>query len=132
MTLELTSFEKAIASLKLALDEFEKTHSVFVKDSCIQRFEYTYDFSHKILKRQLERMSAASSEIDLMSFQQLIRLGAESGLLLNSWDIWKDYRDARNATSHAYNEEKAQEVFEVIPDFYQEAKYLLEKLQERN
>ncbi len=132
MKLEITSLKNAVQSLKIALDEFEKTQNVFVKDSCLQRFEYTYELSHKLLKRQLEAMSAAAETIDTMSFQHLIRHGAETGLLLHSWDVWKKYREARNATSHAYNEEKANEVFEIIPDFYREAKYLLEKLETHN
>jgi phosphoserine phosphatase len=45
---------------------------------------------------------------------------------------WKEYREERGATSHAYDEDKAQEVFESIPAFLEEAKYLLAKLQERN
>ena len=132
MTLQIVSLENAVKSLKIACDEFEKTQSVFVKDACIQRFEYTYELSDKLLKRQLEAMSSSAEIIDTMSFQQRIRHGAETGLLLNSWDVWKKYRDARNATSHAYNEEKANEIFEIIPDFYQEAKYLLEQLAKHN
>ena len=30
---------------------------------------------------------------------------------------WKIYRDARNITSHTYNEDKAVQVCRVIPDF---------------
>jgi nucleotidyltransferase substrate binding protein (TIGR01987 family) len=132
MKLELSSLEKALASLKEALQEFDRTHSQFVKDACIQRFEYTYELAHKLLKRQLEAMSANPSEVDQMSFQDLVRSGAERGLLANGWDEWKLFRDARNATSHAYNEKKANEVFERIPAFRDEAVFLLAKLQERN
>ena len=132
MKLDITSLENAVKSLKLALDEFEKTQSVFVKDACIQRFEYTYELSHKMLKRQLEAMSANPAEYDGMSFQNIIRAGSEVGLLLNGWDRWKEYRKERGTTSHAYSEEKANEVFEIIPDFYQEAKYLLEQLAKHN
>ncbi len=130
--LDLTSLENAVKSLKEALDEFNKNQSPFVKDSCIQRFEYTYELSHKMLKRQLESMSASPSEVDQMSFPELIRTGAEKGLLLNSWDVWKIHRDARNITSHAYKEKKADKVFADIPAFYEEACYLLKTLQERN
>jgi nucleotidyltransferase substrate binding protein (TIGR01987 family) len=132
MKLELSSFENALASLNEALAEYDRTQSLFVKDSCIQRFEYTYELAHKMLKRQLEDMSANPAEIDQMGFADLIREGAERGLLANSWDRWKLYRDARNATSHAYNEKKADEVFIRIPDFRDEARFLLERLHERN
>ncbi len=132
MKLELSSFEKALASLDEALAEFDRTQSQFVKDACIQRFEYTYELAHKLLKRKLEAMSPNPSEIDQMSFPDMIRSGAERGLLANGWDEWRRFRDARNATSHAYNEKKANEVFERIPAFRDEAAVLLARLQERN
>lgn len=132
MKLELSSFEKALASLNEALAEFDRTQSQFVKDACIQRFEYTYELAHKLLKRQLEAMSANPSEIDQMSFPDMVRSGAERGLLANGWGEWRRFRDARNATSHAYNEKKANEVFERIPAFRDEAAFLLARLQERN
>lgn len=132
MKLELSSFEKALASLVEALVEFDRTQSQFVKDACIQRFEYTYELAHKLLKRQLEAMSPNPSEIDQMSFPDMIRSGAERGLLANGWDEWRRFRDARNATSHAYNEKKANEVFVRIPAFRDEAAFLLARLQERN
>lgn len=132
MKLELSSFEKALASLDEALAEFDRTRSQFVKDACIQRFEYTYELAHRLLKRQLEAMSANPSEIDQMSFPDMIRSGAERGLLANGWDEWRRFRDARNATSHAYNEKKANEVFARIPDFRDEAAFLLARLAERN
>jgi nucleotidyltransferase substrate binding protein (TIGR01987 family) len=132
MKLEFSSFEKALASLDEALMEYDRTQNQFVKDACIQRFEYTYELAHKLLKRQLEAMSANPSEIDQMSFPDMIRTGAERGLLLNSWDKWKLFRHARNATNHAYNEKKANEVFVRIPAFRDEAAFLLARLQERN
>ena len=132
MRLELSSFENALASLDEALAEYDRTKNKFVKDACIQRFEYTYELAHKLLKRQLEAMSANPSEIDQMSFQDVIRSGAERGLLANRWDEWRHFRDARNATSHAYDEKKANEVFERIPAFREEAAILLGNLQTRN
>ena len=132
MKLEITSLKNAVQSLKIALDEFEKHKTFLSKTLVYNALNITYELSHKLLKRQLEAMSAAAETIDTMSFQHLIRHGAETGLLLHSWDVWKKYREARNATSHAYNEEKANEVFEIIPDFYREAKYLLEKLETHN
>ncbi len=132
MKLDLTSLINVANSLKLALDEFAKTQNSFVKDACIQRFEYTYELSHKLLKRQLEIMSANPDAIDQLSFQNLIREGSEKGLLLNGWEQWKIYRQQRGAISHAYSEPKAAEVFAIIPDFYAETKYLLQQLQKHN
>ncbi len=132
MELKLSSLETAFISLNEALTEFDRAPNGFIKDSCIQRFEYTYELAYKMLKRQLEVMSANPGEIDQLSFPNLIRLGAEQGLLANGWDEWKSFRDARNATSHAYNEEKANEVFARIPAFRDEVAVLLHRLQARN
>lgn len=132
MTLDLTPLEKSITSLNEALEEHAKDEdNNFVRDACIQRFEFTYELSHKMLKRFLEMTEANPEEFDNMTFQTLIRTGDEKGLLLNGWDKWSEYRKARGTTSHTYNEDKAEEVYAIIPDFKEEAYYLLAQLQGR-
>ncbi len=130
--IDLSSFQKASLSLGVALDEYLKTKNVFVRDACIQRFEYCYELSHKTLKRHLEKTSANPDEVDSMSFQELIRSGSERGLLLSGWSEWRRYRALRAATSHTYDEDKALEVLEKIPEFYDEAQYLLKQLTDHN
>lgn len=129
MGLDLSSYVKAISSLEQALDEYYKNSNSFMRDACIQRFEYTYELSWKMLKRFLESTSPNPIEFDEMSFQNLIRTGSEKGLLLNGWEQWAKYRKARSTTSHVYNEIKAVEVFTEIPGFLLEAQHLLKKLQ---
>jgi nucleotidyltransferase substrate binding protein (TIGR01987 family) len=131
-TLDLSSLEKAIASLDEAVTEYDKHPSnKFVRDATIQRFEYTYELSHKMLKRYLEMTEPSAEEVDQMSFPTLIRTGSERGIMLTGWDVWKLFRDARNLTSHTYNEKKANEVCQIIPRFLQDAKHLLAQLQVR-
>ena len=130
--LDISPLGKAMASLDEAVTAYEPQKSNnFIRDAAIQRFEYTYELSHKMLKRYLEATEPNEEEIDQMSFPDLIRTGCERGLLLNGWDVWKDYRSARNATSHTYNEKKANEVYRVIPEFLKESSYLLSKLKKR-
>lgn len=134
MTIELNiaPFERAIASLEEALTAHAAApDSSLIRDACIQRFEYTYELAHKMLKRFLEMTSANPAELDDMSFQMLIRLGSERGLLLSDWSQWKDYRTARGATSHSYDERKAIEVFGNVPKFLEEARYLRDRLRRR-
>lgn len=129
MELDFTSFSKAILSLEEALNEYKVNSNAFIRDACIQRFEYTYELAWKMLKRYLEITSANPVEVDEMSFQTLIRVGSERGLLLNGWDKWAEYRKARSTTSHVYNEAKASEVFAAIPGFLIDAKHLIKQLQ---
>src|SRR5689334_22900934 len=106
--LDVSSLEKAIASLHAAVIAYQPQESNnFIRDAAIQRFEYTYELAHKMLKRYLEMTEPSAEIIDQMSFPDLIRTASERGLLLSGWDIWKDYRHAHNATSHTYNETKA-------------------------
>jgi len=63
-----------------------------VPDEC---FEFTYELSHKMLKRYLEAASASPQEIDFSTFQNLIRSGNEKGLLRSDWSRWRDYRQPR-------------------------------------
>lgn len=102
-----------------------------IRDGLIQRFEFTYDLSDKMLKRFLEETSATPEVIDQMSFQSRIRTGNEQELLLNDWSRWKHYRDMRNVTSHTYDETKALIVVAGIPDFIEEVRFLRDKLAAR-
>ena len=52
--LETSSLKKAIDSLQEALDELKKDNRSFIKDSVVQRFEYTYELCYKFLKRYLK------------------------------------------------------------------------------
>lgn len=127
--LDIKPLEKAIVSLATALARHDQTPGDdIVRDACIQRFEFTYELSHKMLKRFLEATSANPADVDLMPFQDLIRTGSERGLLLSDWSRWKIYRTARSITSHIYDEKKAGEVFAIVPEFLREARHLRDRL----
>ena len=127
--LDIEPFRRAIASLEAAMLRAEQTPTDdIVRDACIQRFEYTYELSHKMLKRFLQARSASPSQFDAMPFADLVRTGSDQGLLLSDWPRWKAYRDARSMTSHTYDEDKARRVFETIPAFLQDARFLRDRL----
>ncbi len=130
--LDLSSFQNAVTSLDVALQaRATDPTNEFVRDSCIQRFEYTYELCHKMLKRYLDATEASAASIDALAFPDLIRTAAERGLITSGWDVWMVFRNARNITSHTYNRQKAEDVLAVLPDFLREAKGLLTTLSER-
>ncbi|HSQ97397.1 MAG TPA: nucleotidyltransferase substrate binding protein [Rickettsiales bacterium] len=130
--LVLTSFGKALDSLKEALKEYQKDISnTFVRDSVIQRFEYTYELSIKMLKRYLEMTASSNDEIDLMSFNDIIRKGNVKGLLNSNLEEWNEYREMRNITSHTYKEEKAIKVVGIVDKFLYDAEFLLNTLKSK-
>nr|WP_314860229.1 nucleotidyltransferase substrate binding protein [uncultured Undibacterium sp.] len=130
--LDLSSLENALKRLDEALqaNATEPQNSLY-RDASIQRFEFCYELSHKMLKRYLELASPNPVEIDELAFPDLIRTGSEQGLLRNGWDIWKNYRQARSITSHTYDESKAIAVMQIVPDFLLEGQALHKELSQR-
>ena len=130
--LDLTPLTNAINRLAEGLVRYQSDITdIQIRDGLIQRFEFTYEISHKMLKRFLEYTEANPEQIDTMTFQDLIRTGNERGLLLGNWQNWKQYREMRSRTSHTYDEETAILVVSGIPDFLREARFLQQSLQER-
>ncbi|MGR6980395.1 nucleotidyltransferase substrate binding protein [Testudinibacter sp. P27/CKL/0425] len=133
MRLDLTSFTNAVARLDEGLIRYQQDISDSqIRDGLIQRFEFTYEISHKMLKRYLEAASANPAQFDSMAFQDLIRTANEQGLLQGDWRNWKQYREIRSRTSHTYDENTALWVVGGIPAFLQEAAFLLNSLQVRS
>lgn len=81
-----------------------------------------------MLKRCLEATEASPAELGLATFQSLIRLGNERDLLKSDWNARNIYRQARTE-SHACDVSKAEAVLGIAPQFLNEAKVLLGKLQ---
>jgi len=131
--LDLSALTKAIARLKEGLIRYEQdTSDSQIRDGLIQRFEFTYEISHKMLKRYLEMTAASPEEYDRMAFQDLIRSGNEAGLLRSDWTQWRRYRELRAKASHTYPEDVALQVVAEIPDFLREAEYFHKELMNRD
>lgn len=132
MTLDLSGLARATRQLEqgLAIARADPGNDL-LRDGVIQRFEYTYELSHKMLRRYLSATEPDAESVKALSFPDLIRLGSERGLLRHGWDFWKSYRAARGANSHTYDAAKARQVFDEIPDFLAETQHLLRRLQER-
>jgi nucleotidyltransferase substrate binding protein (TIGR01987 family) len=132
MTLDLTPLHKAIARLEEGLLRYQLDVSdTQIRDGLVQRFEFTYEISHKMLKRFLEQTAASPEQFDQMPFADLIRTANEKGLLLGDWPLWRGYRDMRSKTSHTYDEDIALQVVAGIPDFLAEAQFLAAVLAQR-
>jgi nucleotidyltransferase substrate binding protein (TIGR01987 family) len=132
MTLDISPLDKAIARLDEGLARYRLDVSdTQIRDGLIQRFEFTYELSHKMLKRYLEAVSPTPAQYDGMPFQDLIRTGNEQGLLRSDWPAWRQYREMRGRTSHTYDEDVALEVVAGIPDFLAEAAHLRDQLKTR-
>lgn len=127
--IDISPLAKAIIRLQEGIERYQAdTSDTQIRDGLIQRFEFTYELSHKMLKRYLESASATPGEFDSADFQYLIRSANEYGLLLGDWSAWKAYRDMRAKTSHTYDEDVALVVVAGIPAFLAEARHLHDQL----
>lgn len=137
MKLDLTSLGDALTALERSLGFL---YSDMAKDaglreqfrnSAIQCFEFTHEVAFKMLKRQLEQMAADPAAIDAMTYMDIVRSGAEAGLVQNV-ERYKTYREKRNITSHTYNENKAEDIVTVLGEFRDDVRCLLAELEKRN
>jgi len=138
MALDLSSLKKAVASLDKALkvaaddrlDDMPEDQQDVIKAGVIQSFEFTYELCWKFMKRWLEENMGAAY-VDGVTRRELFRLSAESKLIADV-DQWMEYHDARNETSHTYDHDAADEIFQVAKTFFPDAERLSQALEEKN
>jgi nucleotidyltransferase substrate binding protein (TIGR01987 family) len=102
-----------------------------VRDGLIQRFEFTYELSHRMLRRYLKEISATPDAVERMAFADLVRTGTAQGLLRAGWPEWRRFREMRARTSHTYDADAAGLVVTAIPAFLEEAEHLSAELHRR-
>jgi nucleotidyltransferase substrate binding protein (TIGR01987 family) len=85
-----------------------------IKEGLIQRFEYTHELAWNVMK-------------DYAAFQGNTNVGGSRDAtreafqlkLISDGKIWMDMIGSRNKTSHAYNEETADEIyFKILNEYY--------------
>jgi nucleotidyltransferase substrate binding protein (TIGR01987 family) len=140
MELDLSSLQKAIDSLektikvaenKTLADGLEADVKDAIRAGVIQNFEFTYELCWKFMKRWLSQNASTEEAENSRTRKELFRLAARFGLIDNPLS-WFSYGDARNLTSHTYDEDKAETVYDTAIDFLEDAKDFLKKLQEHN
>lgn len=92
------------------------------RDACIQRFEFCIELGWKTSAKILGSSSTTAKPV--------IREMAQNGLILDP-SAWFDFIEARNKSSHTYDEEVAIEVFEIAQNFLGQGTELLRELKKR-
>lgn len=132
MPLDLTSWQRALASLERAIVRAAAAPGdEELRDAVIQRFEYSYELSWKMLKRHLERVVPDPGAVDHWSFRALMREAAERGLIA-AVEPWIEYRHQRNRTAHAYDAHTANQVYDSSRAIIVDARALLSEVERRN
>lgn len=108
-----------------AEDSGRKPH---LRAGVVQSFEFSYELSVRLLRRVLMERAAVAPQVADLSFNDLLRSGADAGLLPDAL-TWRRWRDLRNRTIHAYDEAQAQFIAEATAAFLPEAQSLLNALE---
>lgn len=115
---------KAYNKLKEVSELYDGSNEI-IRDSLIQRFEFTYELTHKTLREFMKYLGVTLDN----SFPRTIFKKAYVNNLISSEEIWINLLEDRNCTSHIYNENLASEVAErIVKDYVPAMEELIEKL----
>src|SRR3990167_2818045 len=95
-------FSQALTQLKKALN---RTKDEFVRDSAIQRFEFSFDLAWKSIKAVLEEEYGVICNSPKECFRQ-----AYQQKIIDYDTFWLEMTDLRNKTAHTYSEQTAEEI----------------------
>lgn len=119
-TIIIEQFSQAVSRLEESL---RRPKDSFMRDSSIQRFEFTFDVAWKALKSYLEDQL----KVRCASPRACLREAYAQKLI--PYEIhWLKMADDRNLTAHMYKESVADEVYVRLPAHLKLFQSLVEKL----
>lgn len=107
------NLKKAYNRLKEVSDLYDGKNDI-IRDSLIQRFEFTYELTHKTLREFMKYLGVTLEN----SFPRTIFKKAYVNNLISDDKVWINLLEDRNSTSHIYNENLANEVANRIVKYY--------------
>lgn len=111
--IKFENYKNALNRLCEAVNEFELTQSLAVRDGAIQRFEFVSELAWKTLREYLLTL-----QITDINNPKAVLKEAFNNSLIDDNELWLDILNDRNRTSHIYDEEVADEIFENIQKYY--------------
>lgn len=127
--LDFTALENSLQRLGEVVEIYKKNpQDTIVRDSLIQRFEFTYSITLKTLRKYFIERAFIVDDVNKLSFNEMVRTAMQLNLLKSDLVKWTEFREMRNLISHTYDENVALKVSGIVPDFYEEITYLLKEL----
>lgn len=111
-----------IRAQKVFNQAVEQAKNDLEKDGAIQRFEFTYELVWKTLRKILKFKG-----VNISSPRDVFRESAREGLIEDP-KFWFEAIKKRNLTSHVYDEDFSEEVFEFLPRFKEELDKVIETI----
>ena len=108
------NYKKAFNSLQVSKEAYEKDEDdQFIRDSVIQRYEFTIELAWKTMKDYLEEQGFT----DVSSPKGAARRAFQEGLVTDG-AAWIEALEDRNKTSHIYEESMAIEIATAIVEVH--------------
>ncbi len=104
---------EAVKRLQESICDYESTPLSSIRDGAIQRFEFCTELAWKTAREYL----ADQGYIDINSPKSVMKQ-AYSDKLIEDETGWLELLNARNLTSHIYDEETAKEIYKDVTDKY--------------
>ena len=128
--LDLSLLKNCFETLKECYSDYtnqsDEKLRIYIKDSCIKRFEYTYETAKKIMNKYLKK-EYDKTEKDLSInniFREMFALG-----LIKDFENWAEYREKRNTTAHEYDIKKTYPIIEIIPKFIDDVDFFITNIE---
>lgn len=110
---KLSKFSEAIKRLEEAVSDYNSYNVSSIRDGVIQRFEFCTELAWKAAREYLIEQGYT----DINSPKAVMKQ-AYADNLINDEQLWIELLNARNQTSHIYDEETASDIFEKIRNKY--------------
>lgn len=109
LDIKLNNYINALNRLKEAVMDFEKTGMLSVRDGVIQRFEFTTELAWKTTREYLIEEGVVN-----INTPKAVMREAYTADIINDEQGWLQILNDRNSTSHIYNENEANEIYDRI------------------
>jgi len=104
-------YSNAVSRLKEALAA--NVDNDFIYDAVIQRFEFTYELSWKLLKAYISYQGIA----DVNTPREVYKEAFAASIIVDG-ELWIEMLNDRNLTSHVYDETQAKRIYCRVKDRY--------------
>ncbi len=122
----LFNFNQALSRFSIALDDKaeleEKGFGEYFADISIKRFEFTFEMAWKTIKRYLDHVG-----LDCRSPRYCLKEAFAQGLI-DDENIWLEMLEARNISSHIYDENEISEITSRFKEYLNSFNVLKKKL----
>lgn len=128
--LDISNLANCIDALRECIDAYKTNTNEqmrgFIEDSCVKRFEFTVETSWKTMKKYLKEVYGKDDKE--LTMNNIFRLSEGYGLI-KSWEVWREYYDRRNDTSHEYSRQKAIKILDTMESLLGDAEFLYNELE---